>query len=73
MFSSLVDNDSFKQYRTDYIENIFKNIDIKADIKNINDCFLKIKTLRDKKIAHFTDYKEDIAIDDINLDEILTT
>lgn len=27
--------------------------------------------MRDKKIAHFTDYKEDIAIDDIKIDEII--
>lgn len=32
---------------------------------------LKSKPLRDKKIAHFTDYKEDIAIDDIKIDEII--
>lgn len=71
IYSTLEDNDPLEQHRKAYIENIFKNLDIKADIKNINDCFLKIKTLRDKKIAHFTDYKEDIAIDDINLDEII--
>lgn len=27
--------------------------------------------MRDKKIAHFTDYEEDIAIDDIKIDEII--
>lgn len=71
VLEELDDNDYLEKIRREEIENCFKNLKIEQDIETINNNFLKLKTLRDKQIAHMTSYEQDIKINDIELDNII--
>ena len=70
-FKTFDDNDLFELERQNYIKSIFEKLNIEIDIQNINTNFLKFKTMRDKKIAHFTDCSENIKFENIELDNII--
>lgn len=70
---TLDDNDPIELLRLDFIKNKFDNLNIKNDIEVLNKCFKKLKTVRDKLYAHYTNYEEDINITHSEIEKIIDT
>ena len=69
----LDDDNPIEQERLKYIKNKFEELNIKNDKETLNDCFKKLKTIRDKLYAHYTNYQNEIDITHSNLEQIINT
>lgn len=69
----LDDNNPIEQTRLNFIKNKFDNLNIKNDKEILNNCFKKLKTIRDKVYAHYTDYEKEINIAHSEIEEIINT
>lgn len=69
----LDDDNPIEQERLKYIKNKFKELNIKNDEETLNSCFKKLKKIRDKLYAHYTDYQNEIDITHSNLEKIIDT
>lgn len=63
------DNDPIEQERLKYIKNKFEELNIKNDEEILNSCFKKLKKIRDKLYAHYTDYQNEIDITHSDLEK----
>lgn len=69
----LDDDNPTEQIRLNFIKNKFDNLNIKNDEEILNNCFKKLKTIRDKVYAHYTDYEKEINITHSEIEEIINT
>lgn len=67
------DNDPIEQELLKHIKNMFEKLSIKNDEEILNSCFKKLKTIRDKLYAHYTDYQNEIEITHSDLEKIIDT
>ncbi len=67
------DNDPIEQEHMKNIRNTFEELSIKNDEEILNSCFKKLKTIRDKLYAHYTDYQNEIDITHSELEKIIDT
>ncbi len=69
--STNYDIDIIEKERINQIKKFFKSINIENDKKILKENYEKIKKLRNKLYAHYTDYQENIEITHSDLEKIL--